>query len=366
MDIALVRGDFISPAELANFRPLLKKHRVTVFVGKKPVWDVSREKDFKFVSLPSPVDLNFGRVNRYVMAATNRMFTDAHVLFGLEEKLKGFDIAHSAETYYSYTQQCLNAKKKGFVKKVVSTVWENIPFNNEGIAGRKEYKKRAIKEVDLFLPVTNRAKDVLVQEGCDPAKIKVLNPGVDLEVFHPAGKKHWNLRLLVVSRLVPEKGILEIIEIYRNLRKKYRNLELAIAGDGPLRPGGVTLLGKVDYYDMPKVYNSCDILVHYPIGSSTWSEQYGMALVEAMACGLPVIALDRGSIPEIVTSGGLVVSRASFPKTLAKVISDQSYRRTLSQRALSYGKSHYNAVDYARNLEELYQFVLVDKKENQS
>lgn len=362
MEIALIRGDFISPSELANFRPLTKRHHVTVFTGLNPVWDVSLENDFEIIQLPSPVDLNFGKIKRPIMSVLNRTFTDAHVLFGLEEKLKGFDIAHTAETYYFYTQQCLNAKKKKNVKKVISTVWENIPFNNEGIAGRKEFKKRALKEVDLFLPVTNRAKEVLVNEGCDKTKIKVLNPGVNLKLFRPFSQKHKRLRLLVVSRLVPEKGISEIVAIASH----FPGVELVLAGSGPIKPKGATLLGKVGYYDMPKVYNSCDILIHYPIGSQTWSEQYGMALVEAMACGLPIVALNRGSIPEIVASGGLVVSRENFPQTLMKVISDQKYRRVLSQRAVSYAENHYNAIAYAANLEKLYQFVLVDKEENQS
>ncbi len=361
MKIALVRGDFIAPAELANFRPLLKKHEITVFTGKKPVWDMKREKDFKFVQLPSPVDLNLGKINRLTMAALNRTFTDAHVLFGLEKKLKGFDIAHCAETYYFYTQQCLTAKEKGYVKKVVSTVWENIPFNNETISGRREFKKRALKEVDLFLPVTKRAKQVLIEEGCDPKKIVVLNPGVDTSLFHTVPKKHKNIKLLVVSRLVPEKGILEIVEIFNQLKKKYRSLELIIAGDGPLHPKGATLLGKIDYYDMPKVYNSCDIMVHYPVGSATWSEQYGMALIEAIACGLPIVALDQGSTKEIVGKGGLVVSKINFPQTLEKVISDSKYRHLLSQHALKFAKSDYDVNLYAQELARLYQFVMLTK-----
>ncbi len=115
----------------------------------------------------------------------NRLFTDAHYLFGLENLLKGFDLVHSAETYFHYTQQCLNAKKRGYVKKVIATVYENIPFNNEGIWGRRAFKARARRELDHIVAISQKAKEALILEGADPKKILVIGHYIDTKRFFP-------------------------------------------------------------------------------------------------------------------------------------------------------------------------------------
>src|SRR5579859_6371060 len=154
--IAIVRGKFLNAYEMQSFEPLAQKYDITAFGSLKPY-----HQDFAFpvVKLPSPMDVpEFPKK----MPVVNRLFTDAHYLYGLEEKLKGFDLVHGAETYFHYTQQALNAKKRGYIKKVIATVLENIPFNNEGIHGRKEFKKRARKELDHIIALTQRTRDALI------------------------------------------------------------------------------------------------------------------------------------------------------------------------------------------------------------
>ncbi len=376
MKIALVRGDFAAPGEFPNFIPLTKKHDVILFTGLIPVWKLKENSGLKIKRLPSPVDLNLGKISKILMAILNRLFKDAHVLFGLEEELKGFDIAHTAETYYSYTQQCIKAKEKGYVLKVVSTVWENIPHNNEGIRGRKEFKLNSFKNVDLFLPVTNTARKVLIEEGCPKEKIIVMKPGIDVDFFKPQKitsfaniKKDRNIKIIFVGRLIADKGILEILDIFQKMQKKYPKIELIISGQGDLEEEigkkienekleNVRLLGKVSYDDMPKVYNLCDIFVHYPIGSKTWSEQYGMVLIEAMACGLPIVALDRGSIKEVVGQSGLVSNEKNFPKNLEMLIENRKFREGLSKKARRNAITFYDATKYARKLEKIYNGLL--------
>lgn len=371
--IAIVRGDFAAPSEFYNFEEIAKRNTVCLFTGKVPVWDLSRIKFIKIIRLFSPVDLNFGRISLWKMAILNRIFTDAHVLFGLEDKLKGFDIAHTAETYYSYTQQCIDAKNKGYVKKVISSVWENIAFNNEGIRGRKAFKENAYKKVDMFLALTEKAKDVLIQEGCNPTKVKVLKLGVDLDKFIPTQKNNSNkIRLLFVGRLIKEKGILEVVEIFKKLHKKFPNTELIISGEGDLYENlksmiknriltSVKLIGKINYDEMPRIYNLADVFIHYPIGSKTWKEQYGMVLVESLACGLPIVALDKGSIGEVIGDGGIVASKDNFKKELVKIIKDKKYRDSLSKKARKFAEENYDSREYAQELQNLYNKLLIEK-----
>src|SRR5437773_10078470 len=116
MKVAIVRGKFLNKYEMQFFEPLARKFDITAFGSLTSYHDAFV---FPTVKLLSPMDIpDFP----YKMSILNRMFIDAHYLVGLEGKLRGFDLVHTAETYFHYTQQCLDAKKKGYVKKVIATV----------------------------------------------------------------------------------------------------------------------------------------------------------------------------------------------------------------------------------------------------
>ncbi len=363
MKIAIVRGDFANPWEMQNLKSLTPTHELTLITGLCPVFNLSKLSWMHVKNLVSPVDLNFRHVSRLTMALINRIFGDAHVLFRLESSLTGFDLAYCSETYYFYTKQCLDAKETGKVSKVVSLVWENIAFNNEGIWGRRAMKQRAIREMDKFVAITDKARDVLIEEGCDPKKIVRLNPGVDLTVFKPIKvKKSKNIKLLFVGRLVEEKGILDILAVFKTLRAKYKNLELVVVGSGPLANQvvgeGITYIGSVPYQDMPKMYSGADIYVHYSKGTKTWVEQYGFTLIEAMACGLPVVGLDVGSVKEVVRDGGFVVDAKNYVATLEKLITNKKLRDQTAKKALHLAKTRYDAYKYGQQLEKIFLSTL--------
>ena len=162
MKIALVRGAFLNQYEAQIFFPIVKKHDLVGFSSLHPIHD---QFLFPVVKCPSPMDLNFGSFSRIKMPLLNRLFIDAHLLWGLEDKLEGFDIAHCADTFYHFTHQCVVAKKQGKVKKVVATIFENIPFNNEGIRGRREAKQYILKNLDCAIAISKASKEALTLEG---------------------------------------------------------------------------------------------------------------------------------------------------------------------------------------------------------
>ncbi|MEK7565936.1 MAG: glycosyltransferase family 4 protein [Patescibacteria group bacterium] len=335
MKIAIVRGAFANPAELQNFEPLLKKHEIVVF-GSKNTKEDRLLSNIPLVKLSSPYD--YVGKNKYLRGIFNRLFVDSHYLFSLEEKLRGFDIAHCAETYYGYTQQCLNAKKKGYVKKVFATVWENIPFNNEGIRGRKEFKKRAFKEMDKFIAVTNKAKEALIAEGCDPQKITVIPMGVDLKKFKPMPKpKTARMTILFVGRPVKEKGIEELKKL--NLL----NFELKVISGG------------VSYEKMPQIYQEADIFIHPVVGSKTWAEQFGMVLIEAMASGLPIITTDCGSIPEVVGDAAIITK--DLRTDLQKLIDNKNLRKILAKKARLRAETCFDRQKIAEKISRIYESI---------
>ncbi len=327
MKIAVVRGAFANPYELQNFEVLNKKFDVTVFASKENRFRV--KPGMTLEKLFSPYDY----MGRYARGVFNRLFVDSHHLFGLENSLKGFDIAHTAETYYGYTQQCLNAKRKGYIKKVVCTVWENIAFNNESIRGRKEFKKRAFAEVDLFLPVTQQAKEALIAEGCDSKKIQVLMPGIDLERFKPREipkqVRDDTPTVLYVGRNVPEKGVSDL--------------------------SGVKIVSNTPYELMPEVYKDASILVLPSRETATWKEQYGMVLLEAMASGLPIVTTGTGAIREVVGDAGIYTDAKNLKNILEKLVTDKPERERRGKMSRSRAEKYFDRNIFTKKLEKIYE-----------
>ncbi len=357
--VSIIRGAFLNPFELQNFYPLAKKYDLRAISSMYPISEdikIPLTKTYAVTDLPN---IPF----KYPLL--NRISIDAHYLMGLEQILKGVDIAHVAETYYHYTIQAINAKKKGFVKKVVSTVWEIIPFNNEGIWGRKWFKRLAYEGVDHFLAVTELARKALLEEGVSDKKITVIPMGVDLTRFKPSKPNRKVTNILCVGRLVPEKGMGELAEAFQGLSEKYPNLKLTLIGDGPLKNSlsnipGITIK-RVPYQFIHEEYQKADLFCLPSKTTPYWQEQYGMALVEAMACGLPIVTTKTGAIGEVCADAAVYAKPGDandLQLKLVRLIESESSRTILREKSLARAKARYDSKKTAKQIGSLYQKIL--------
>ncbi|MCR4326327.1 MAG: glycosyltransferase family 4 protein [Candidatus Roizmanbacteria bacterium] len=361
MRVAIVRGKHLNQYEAQSYYSMPRTVHITAFGSR-----TSMHAHYPFIAknLWSPADVTFS--NRYVLGIINRIFVDAHYLGGLEQSLKGFDIAHTADTYYGFTWQCLQAKRKGYVKKVVATVWENIPFANEGIRGRKDRKQQALQEVDWFLAVSHDAQEALLKEGCDRKKITVIYPGVDVNRFKPRTQSTHKptFDLLYVGRLVPEKGIWILFQAYTKLRKKYPHVQLRLCGRGreehKLRALGATVISS-SYDHLPAVYQAADCCIVPSLETATWKEQFGMVLPEAMASGLPIIASNTGSIPEVLGAAGLLVKPGSISalcRAIEQYMNHTSVLTSYTKKARNRAVNVFDAKQAAQKVYSIYKKVL--------
>jgi alpha-maltose-1-phosphate synthase len=302
---------------------------------------------------------------------------------GLEEKLKGFDLVHTAEMYFHYTQQCLNAKKKGYVKKVIATVLENIPFNNEGIRGRKEFKKRARLELDHMIALTEKTKRAMIAEGADPEKITVISHFVDTKRFKPAKdalvrrqSKHKDFSILFSGRLEVYKGVLDILTAAALLKNdddlRGYILRFIFAGDGSLKTHMMEeekRLGleqsvfhiRASYADMPGVYDKADIFIAPSKPVPTYDEQYCTALLEAQAAGLPIITTKTGGIPENIGDAGVLVAPGdvqAIARAVKTYILQEAKRRMYEKLARRRAESVHDITIGAKKLSALYTKIL--------
>jgi len=177
---------------------------------------------------------------------------------------------------------------------------------------------RVARQADRILATCSDEVFELVRLGADMRRITVAPCGVDLDLFRPDGpaadRDPERPRLLVVSRLVERKGIGDVIAALTELPR----VELLIAGGPEVQrldadpqarrlarlahrhgvAGRVRLLGGIEREDLPALYRSADAAVCVP-----WYEPFGMVPLEAMACGVPVVAAAVGGLVDTVVDG---------------------------------------------------------------
>ncbi|HXQ23107.1 MAG TPA: glycosyltransferase family 4 protein [Candidatus Acidoferrales bacterium] len=192
------------------------------------------------------------------------------------------------------------------------------------------------------------------------SKLRVLHPGVDTRRFVPAAPDAaaraalaWSGRtvLLTVSRLQKRKGHDRMIEAVGMLRQPFPSVLYAIAGDGEergaleeqVRRAGLTeyvqFHGALDEAALLHAYQQCDLFVLPNRSVAGDFEGFGMVLLEAQACGRPVIAGASGGTAEAVRAGetGLIVD-CTQPAALATAVTGLLHDLPLRQRMGAEGR----------------------------
>ncbi|MEV6966106.1 glycosyltransferase [Hamadaea sp. NPDC051192] len=217
--------------------------------------------------------------------------------------------------------------------------------------------------------------------GVRRKRIAVVPSGVDTEHFRPADGEPAaradgrHARLLSVGRLVPRKGYADIIRALRTVP----DAELLIAG-GPAQghlgrdpearrlveaaiEAGVgdrlRLLGAVDRWRMPTLYQAVDVVVCAPA-----YEPFGMTPLEAMACGTPVVAYAVGGLTDSVVHGasGLLVEPGNVPRlagAIRQLLDDEPLRYAYAADGLRRVREGYPWTRIAEQAEAVYRSVQV-------
>lgn len=272
--------------------------------------------------------------------------------------------------------RAIHAPLKAFAPDLVLSYWLYPDAHGAMLAARKaglplvagargsDLRVRDAISRALTRPVVRSAQRLLVVSqdlgrvavenyGADPGRIRAIPNGCDAAIFHPADRSQARSQLEMdadaevvayVGRLVPEKGLRELLEAYRALCAARPRLRLVLVGDGPMREEiaarmdadpslRVTLAGAQPPAEVARWMAACD-LVTLP----SYSEGHPNVLVEALACGRPVVATPVGGIPEVVDRecGILVPARdaAALADGLARAL-DQRWDEAALARKFS-------------------------------
>jgi len=212
----------------------------------------------------------------------------------------------------------------------------------------------------MLVRLLSRSADgvIAVSEACareipmGRRPVRVIHNGVDTDAFRPMPEAREQMRQELgfgpedvvignIGRLHFSKGVLLLLDAFERLRTGSPRLKLVLAGPGPLRPqiaertsgyaGQVRLLDPLPYDRVPRVLNALDIFALPSFG-----EAFGISLLEAMACGVPGVALARWGVRELVQDGetGLLAPNAGeFRNRLEQLAGDAGLRGKLGRAA---------------------------------
>jgi glycosyltransferase involved in cell wall biosynthesis len=353
--IVVVRGHQATPWELRSWELLPPRFDVRFLLTGSNAYDVG---DVALEPVPARTLRDFlprGRVGDIAAHAAGDRY------LGLAARLGDADVVHAEELSYWFAAEAARTKRKlGY--KLALTVWETLPLG-EGFRNpvARRARRLVLAQTDLFLAVTERARDALLLEGVPEERIVVSPPGIDIARFRGTEQTTPEQHLLVsVGRLVWEKGHQDAIRALAAIRQglvdaPQGGARLRIVGSGPERArleAHAKELGVADwiefaaagYEEMPQVYAeaSCLLLLSLPAAGCSltpigmprcfWEEQFGMVLVEAMAAGLPIVASESGAIREVTRGSAAFVAPGDW-RGLAETLVKSVLARPPGERA---------------------------------
>ncbi|MBY0508264.1 MAG: glycosyltransferase family 4 protein [Bryobacteraceae bacterium] len=212
--------------------------------------------------------------------------------------------------------------------------------------------RRALKSFTSLLPVSDYCRQESASYWSIPAdRMRVLYNGVSLQQFTPDSRAAAERRaaigltdefvLLYVGRVCEQKGTDLLVDAYAQLRAEGRRVRLVVAGPigqfghegshsitDKLQQHDGIYLGPVDEAILPSVYNMADLFV---LPTRT-CEMFGMAAIEAQACGRPVVCSNHGGLPEVVNAASGLLFRTGDVDDLARQIRTLMDDPALQQR----------------------------------
>lgn len=239
----------------------------------------------------------------------------------------------------------------------------NLP-NFDGIIGGSVESEGFMRTCGFEGPVR-----VIPQYGIDPARYF---PRDDVATT----RKQFNLgngsdadpfTIGFVGRVMKMKGLDTLVDAFVMLRD--RNAQLVILGGGEylretqerVEAAGLTdkvhFISGVPAAEVPPLLSAMDVLCVPSLSTDTWREQFGRVLIEAMACGVPVLGSTSGEIPHVLGDAGLIAEEGNVQEwadALMRLMDDRALRASMRAKGIKRVAEHYTNEHLAKQITDFY------------
>jgi glycosyltransferase involved in cell wall biosynthesis len=377
--IALFAGPFLSPDGVKPWEYLNERteYEVIVFESDPPRFDTSSlDMEVRRLKWPDGRFDLFG-YDYFFWRAFRKSRIPSAYLQGLRDVVSEFDIIHTVENYNLFSFQAAFHASRQDVPFVFSA-GENIPYpefqrNPIQLAMKKYVNRRA----DGIITTTPQAKRALIHEGTEHGKITVVPNSVDTDQFrplservHPDVYREGTTNILFVHHLTEQKGVPYLVEAFRRLSAEQDDIQLTLLGDSSLPDKCQTYVEEasdvvwkefVPYEKMPSVYNAADVFVLPSVTMVNNEEQFGVALLEAMASGLPNVVTSVGGLSYVASyETSLTVDERDADdlySALRRLVEQDDLRAELGQNARERAEREFGQDVVVDQLMEFYDGV---------
>jgi len=314
-----------------------------------------------------------------LVGASARLTRHVHVFAyrGLRDRLGAapVDILHAWEEPYILAGYQLARLARSRRARFLFQTCQNLakqyppPFAN--------FERYCVRHASGWSAIGRTVQEVLRARGY-PEPSEVIPLGIDEERFRPDAAAGAAVRgrlglegpvIGFVGRLTAQKGLDVLMTALESVPGPWSLLAL---GSGPYEEtlknwaarrglGGRVRVLLARHDEVPAHLRAMDLLVAPSLTAPNWREQFGRMIVEAFACGVPVIGSDSGEIPHVIGDAGLVVPEGDAPAwaaAIAALIQSPDRRRDLAAAGLDRALTHFSSARAAEQHVDLFRRVM--------
>jgi len=200
------------------------------------------------------------------------------------------------------------------------------------------FENKSLKNFNRIYYIIDKEEEYLSAKT-NPSKLKYQTMGVDFDKFKPVSKKTARKKLglndekimVFVGSVIERKGIMPLIKAMKEISKKNPEIRLLIIGETEREPEYykkllreieknklekfINFLGRIPNNRIPLYLNAADAYIH-----PSFEENFGVSIIEALACNTPVIATDASSLKELIKKTGLLINPEDEKDITGKVL----------------------------------------------
>lgn len=352
-------NDWAIPALLNLARILAQKHHIHIFSQRYPAKGI-----YQFDSLTHHAlggGQNFGPASLRIWLRSSRAIIAQH-------KKTPFDLLHAFwADEAGFSAVVAGAKIKRPV--VVSlgggelVAFPDIGYGAQRFLARRLTTRHALRKASLVTAGSNYQLDHCRTHRVPTCKLRLAPLGVDTRCFQPpqsSGSSTSQATIVQAASLVPVKNQILLLEIMRMVKKEVSNIKLNLAGAGLCRDEltkladqldlsqNITWHGQVPYPEMSRLYQQSHLYLQ-----TSHHESQGMAVLEAMACGLPVLGTPVGVVKDTACRPANVLSKVLAAQVI-NVLNDKTSYQEFCQQARQIVEEKYSLPVTMNNFLEIY------------